>query len=67
MQSGQFDARLEALFSRNYSATLSVVNAFDAVPDTAQFEACCGRIVRSDSLVPWQGPYYSLTVRYSSE
>lgn len=63
----QWDMRLVLPFTRNYSATLSVVNAFDAVPDTAQFEACCGRIVRSDSLVPWQGPYYSLTVRYRSE
>lgn len=63
----QWDARLEVPFNRNYSATLSVVNTFDAVPDSAQFEACCGRIVRSDSLVPWQGPYYSITVRYSSD
>ncbi|MXW53757.1 MAG: TonB-dependent receptor plug domain-containing protein [Gammaproteobacteria bacterium] len=62
----QWDMRFELPFTRNYSATVSVVNAFDAVPDTAQFEACCGRIVRSDSLVPWQGPYYSLTVRYRS-
>ncbi|MCY3884480.1 MAG: TonB-dependent receptor [Gammaproteobacteria bacterium] len=63
----QWDMRFEVPFTRNYSATVSAVNLFDAVPDTAQFEACCGRIVRSDSLVPWQGPYYSLTVRYRSD
>ena len=62
----QVDAHFEFTLKGNYTITAAVTNAFDAVPDTAQFEACCGRIVRSDSLVPWQGPYYSLTIRYRS-
>lgn len=60
----QLDAHMEINVKENYTITAAVTNAFDAVPDQAQFEACCGRIVRSDSLVPWQGPYYSLTIRY---
>ncbi|MYD45174.1 MAG: TonB-dependent receptor plug domain-containing protein [Gammaproteobacteria bacterium] len=62
----QLDAHVEFYLKENLTVTAAVTNAFDAVPDTAQFEACCGRIVRSDSLVPWQGPYYSLTMRYRS-
>lgn len=62
----QLDAHIEFNVKENYTITAAVTNAFDAVPDRAQFEACCGRIVRSDSLVPWQGPYYSLTIRYHS-
>lgn len=63
----QLDAHVEFNLKENFTVTAAVTNAFDAVPDTAQFEACCGRIVRSDSLVPWQGPYYSLTMRYRSD
>ena len=60
----QWDAHLKFKPWPDYQVTASVTNATDAVPDSAQFEACCGRIVRSDSLVPWQGPYYSLTITY---
>ena len=60
----QLDANVKFRVRQNYRVTASVINAFDVVPDKAQFEACCGRIVRSDSLVPWQGLYYSLTVEY---
>ncbi|MCY3541138.1 MAG: TonB-dependent receptor [Gammaproteobacteria bacterium] len=63
----QLDAHVEFNLKQNFTVTAAVTNVFDAVPDTAQFEACCGRIVRSDSLVPWQGPYYSLTMRYRSD
>ncbi|MXZ56360.1 MAG: TonB-dependent receptor plug domain-containing protein [Gammaproteobacteria bacterium] len=63
----QLDAHVGFNLKHNFTVTAAVTNAFDAVPDTAQFEACCGRIVRSDSLVPWQGPYYSLTMRYRSD
>ena len=31
-------------------------------PDKAEFEACCGRIYRSDSMISWQGAYYFLNV-----
>lgn len=60
----QWDAQVEFKVKESYRVTFSGTNLFDAVPDTAEFEACCGRIVRSDSLVPWQGPYYSLSIRY---
>lgn len=60
----QWDSHVEFNVKENYTITAAVTNAFDAVPDRALFEACCGRIVRSDSLVPWQGPYYSITIRY---
>ena len=63
----QLDAHVEFNLKQNFTVTAAVTNAFDAIPDVAQFEACCGRIVRSDSLVPWQGPYYSLTMRYRSD
>lgn len=63
----QLDAHVEFNLKQNFTITAAVTNVFDAVPDSAQFEACCGRIVRSDSLVPWQGPYYSLTMRYRSD
>lgn len=60
----QWDAHVQFQPWPDYVVTASVTNAFDAEPDRAQFEACCGRIVRSDSLVPWQGPYYSLKISY---
>ena len=63
----QWDASLRFQPWQHYQVTASMINIFDAVPDTAQFEACCGRIVRSDSLVPWQGPYYSLTITYNKD
>lgn len=62
----QWDAHLKFKVKENYEVTTSVTNLFDVVPDSAEFEACCGRIVRSDSLVPWQGPFYSLSIRYKS-
>ena len=62
----QWDAHVQFRPWPNYQVTASVTNAFDAEPDRAQFEACCGRVVRSDSLVPWQGPYYSLKITYRS-
>lgn len=55
----QWDMQVDWQINSGYRLTVSGVNIFDAVPDDAQFEACCGRIVRSDSLIPWQGPYFS--------
>ena len=31
---------------------------FGETPDRAKFEACCGRVYRFDSMIPWQGAYY---------
>ncbi len=39
----------------NYVIRLGAENIFDNYPDPGDFEACCGRIYRSDSMVPWQG------------
>ncbi len=58
------DAQVKFPIHDHYEISFSATNIFNARPDTAQFEACCGRIVRSDSLVPWQGPYYSLRFKY---
>ena len=38
-----------------YRFKLGAHNLFDTYPDPGEFEVCCGRIYRSDSLVPWQG------------
>ena len=53
---------LQASWSVNdtYSVTLGGLNVFGETPDRAQFEACCGRIYRSDSMISWQGAYYYL-------
>ena len=45
------------------SLTLGGLNVFGETPDPAEFEACCGRIYRSDSMIPWQGAYYYLRLR----
>ena len=41
-----------------YALTLGIENLFDNYPDPGEFQACCGRIYRSDSIVPWQGRLY---------
>ncbi|WP_428101449.1 TonB-dependent receptor plug domain-containing protein [Candidatus Rariloculus sp.] len=38
-----------------YRVKIGAHNLFDTYPDAGEFEACCGRIYRSDSLIPWQG------------
>ena len=42
-------------FGDRYRLKLGSHNLFDTYPDRGEFEACCGRIYRSDSLLPWQG------------
>lgn len=46
-----------------YGLTLGGNNIFDGQPDAAEFGVCCGLIVRTSSLVDWQGPYYYVTGR----
>ena len=48
---------LEAAFSlgERYTLRIGAENIFDNYPDPGEFEACCGRIYRSDSIMPWQG------------
>jgi len=54
----QFD--LEGTYDINdiFSITVGARNIFDQYPDEGEFEVCCGRIYRSDSIVDWQGGYY---------
>ena len=49
------DLELNATFRERYALKLGVENLFDNYPDPGDFEVCCGRIYRSDSIVPWQG------------
>ena len=44
----------------NYRVTLGGQNIFDQFPDKGQFETCCGRIYRSDSIPDWQGQLWYL-------
>ncbi len=41
-----------------YALKVGIENVFDNYPDPGEFEVCCGRIYRSDSIVPWQGTLY---------
>ena len=45
------------------SAMFGGLNVLDEAPDRAAFEACCGRIYRSDSMISWQGAYYYLRLQ----
>ena len=49
------DLEAHATFRERYALKLGVENLFDNYPDPGDFEVCCGRIYRSDSIVPWQG------------
>ena len=42
-------------FGNAMQLEIGVENVFDNYPAPGQFESCCGRIYRSDSIVPWQG------------
>ncbi len=48
---------LEAAFTlgERYTLKIGAENLLDNYPDPGRFEVCCGRIYRSDSIVPWQG------------
>ena len=48
---------VEAAFTlgERYTLRIGAENILDNYPDPGQFESCCGRIYRSDSIVPWQG------------
>ena len=49
------DLEVNATFRARYALKLGVENLFDNYPDRGDFEVCCGRIYRSDSIMPWQG------------
>ena len=48
--------------SDTFSVTLGGQNVLGQTPDEAEFEACCSRIYRTDSMISWQGAYYFLNV-----
>ena len=45
-------------FRDRYTLKLGIENVFGNYPDPGEFEVCCGRIYRSDSIVPWQGTLF---------
>lgn len=51
------DIEVGYAISDNLRLTAGIRNAFDNYPDPGLFEACCGRIYRSDSVVDWQGGF----------
>ena len=53
-------------FRDRYAVKLGVENVFDNYPDEGDFEVCCGRIYRSDSIMPWQGALVYLQARWTS-
>ena len=52
-------------FRDRYAFKIGVENVFDNYPDKGDFEVCCGRIYRSDSIMPWQGTLVYLQVGWS--
>ncbi len=58
-----FDLQASWFVNNTYSVTLGWQNVFGETPDKANFEACCGRIYRSDSMISWQGAYYYVRLR----
>ena len=59
------DAEATWHFADRYSLTVGGRNLFDTYPERGEFETCCGRIYRSDSLVPWQGTSLYLQLQVS--
>lgn len=53
-----FDLEAAVSFRNRYALKVGVENVFDNYPDRGDFETCCGRIYRSDSIVPWQGTLF---------
>ena len=55
--SGEVLLDLEAAFTvgERYTIRIGAENILDNYPDPGEFEVCCGRIYRSDSIMPWQG------------
>ena len=62
--SGKILVDLQAAWraSDTVSVTLDGHNVLGQTPDRAEFEASCGRIYRSVSMIPRQGTYYYLNV-----
>ena len=48
-----------------YTLRIGAENVLDNYPDPGEFEVCCGRIYRSDSIMPWQGRLFYLQLGIS--
>ena len=53
-------------FQDRYAVRIGAQNLLDNYPDPGEFEVCCGRIYRSDSVPPWQGTLVYLQASISS-
>ena len=60
------DAEVTRTWREVFSLKAGVQNVFDNYPDPGEFEVCCGRIYRSDSVTPWQGALFYLQASWSS-
>ncbi|MDE0453762.1 MAG: TonB-dependent receptor [Gammaproteobacteria bacterium] len=49
------DLEAALTLGERYTLRIGAENVLDNYPDPGQFEVCCGRIYRSDSIMPWQG------------
>lgn len=65
--SGEVLLDLEAAFTagERYTIRIGAENILDNYPDPGEFEVCCGRIYRSDSIMPWQGRLFYLQLGIS--
>ena len=59
------DAEATLHFGDRFSLKAGARNLFDIYPERGEFESCCGRIYRSDSVVPWQGTFLYLQLQVS--
>ena len=60
------DLALGRTWRDRLSVTAGAQNVFDNYPDPGEFEVCCGRIYRSDSIPPWQGRWLYLRAGWST-
>ena len=60
------DAEVTRTWRDRISVKAGVQNILDNYPDPGDFEVCCGRIYRSDSVTPWQGALFYLQASWSS-
>ena len=47
-----------------FGLTLGGNNVFDEQPEPAEFGVCCGLVVRTGTLIDWQGPFWYLQGRF---
>ena len=52
------DLEAAVTLGERYTLRIGAENLLDNYPDPGEFEVCCGRIYRSDSIMPWQGRLY---------